>query len=65
MGTLHPMSTFDPSQPAVLHERRSDRIVTWTGDYADNFRLNRLLNDDGSMEWDGQVYDGWGNVLGG
>ena len=65
MSELHPMGTFDPTKPAILHSRKDDQIVTWTGELADNFRLNHVVNDDGSVEYDGKTLDGWGNVLGG
>jgi hypothetical protein len=59
------MDTFDPEKPAVLHDRKSDQIITWTGEEADDFRRARVVHEDGSVEWNGQVFDGWGNVLGG
>jgi hypothetical protein len=65
MSELRPMNSFDPDKPAILHDRRSDTIVTWTGEDADNYRLNHVVNADGSIEWNGRVFDGWGNVLGG
>jgi hypothetical protein len=36
---LQPMQTFDPSQPAILHDRRTDNIETWIGEEPD--RANR------------------------
>ena len=35
---LHPMRDFDPSQPAILHDRVTDRIETWTGEHTADFR---------------------------
>jgi len=32
--TLHPMKAFDPSEPAILHDRNSDAIIVWTGEDA-------------------------------
>jgi hypothetical protein len=26
---LRPMSEFDPFEPAILHDRSTDKIVTW------------------------------------
>jgi hypothetical protein len=63
--TLHSMKDFDPSQPAILHDRVSDTIITWTGEEATVFRRSCVEQDDGSLAWDGFVFDGWGNVLGG
>ncbi|MCA1452208.1 hypothetical protein I6F35_03125 [Bradyrhizobium sp. BRP22] len=63
--TLHPMKYFDPSEPAVLHDRATDEIVTWTGDEADDFRRSSNARADGAIAWREFVFDGWGNVLGG
>jgi hypothetical protein len=27
---LRPMSEFDPSEPATLHDRRNDRMIAWS-----------------------------------
>jgi hypothetical protein len=59
------MKDFDPSEPAILHDRLSDAIVTWSGDEADVFRRSRVEQPDGTVMWNGYVFDGWGNVLGG
>ncbi|MCA6113576.1 hypothetical protein J6524_01345 [Bradyrhizobium sp. WSM 1738] len=63
--TLHPMTGFDPSEPAILHDLATDRIITWTGDQADDFRRASRPRDDGTVAWKEYVFDGWGNVLGG
>jgi hypothetical protein len=62
---LHPMRDFDPAQPAVLHDRKTDCIETWTGEQAADFRARSVFRPDGTVEWDRFVFDGWGNVLGG
>jgi hypothetical protein len=62
---LHPMSEFDPSQPAILHDRRSDTIVPWTGEHRDDYAVHATAHSDGAVEWKGMLLDGWGNVLGG
>jgi hypothetical protein len=64
-STLHPMTGFNPSEPAILHDRVADQIVTWTGEQADDFRRASRARDDGSVAWREYVFDGWGNVLGG
>jgi hypothetical protein len=63
--TLHPMKDFDSSEPAILHDRLSDSIIAWSGEEAAAFRRSCLVQDDGSLAWNGFVFDGWGNVLGG
>ena len=62
---MHPMTTFDPSEPAVLHDCAADEIVSWTGEQADDFRRSSVFRDDGTVAWREYVFDGWGNVLGG
>ena len=68
MGTghdLHPMKTFNAAEPAILHDRVSDRIVTWTGEDAADFLRGKIDRSDGTVAWKGFEFDGWGNVLGG
>jgi hypothetical protein len=64
-SALHPMRTFNPRQPAILHDRRSGRIETWTGDDAASFETESVVQPDGTVEWRDFQFDGWGNVLGG
>lgn len=59
------MKDFDPSEPAILHDRVSDSIIAWSGEEAAAFRRSCVTQDDGSITWKGFVFDGWGNVLGG
>ena len=63
--TLHPMKDFDPSEPAILHDRISDAIIAWSGEEADAFRRSCVEREDGTLAWNGYEFDGWGNVLGG
>jgi hypothetical protein len=63
--TLHAMKDFDPSEPAILHDRVTDTIISWSGEEADAFRRAAIVNEDGTIAWDDFVFDGWGNVLGG
>jgi hypothetical protein len=64
-ASLHPMADFNPSEPAILHDRATDEIVTWTGEQAGDFRRSSRARDDGTVAWREYVFDGWGNVLGG
>jgi hypothetical protein len=57
------MSTFDPWQPAILHDRVEHRIITWTGEHAADYERHGLLTPYGSVEWNGKIFDGWGDVL--
>jgi len=62
---LRPMNDFDPSEPAILHDVLEDRIVTWDWDRADDWRRNAVYDQHGRAAWQGMVFDGWDNVLGG
>jgi hypothetical protein len=64
-SSLHPMKDFDASEPAILHDRMSGRIISWSGEEADNFLRTKIERGDGTVAWKAFVFDGWGNVLGG
>jgi hypothetical protein len=66
-SNLHPMSEFDPSQPAILHDRLNDVIVTWTGEQFGEWKQYAMDDPShpGVVSFDGLLFDGWGNVLGG
>ncbi|WP_439356844.1 hypothetical protein [Bradyrhizobium sp. DASA03007] len=64
-SSLRPMDAFDPTEPAILHDRLSDTIITWTADQADDYRQSSRPREDGTVAWKGYLFDGWGNVLGG
>jgi hypothetical protein len=59
------MKDFDPSEPAILHDRATDTIVTWSGEDVNAFRRAAIARIDGTIAWGAFVFDGWGNVLGG
>jgi hypothetical protein len=62
---LRPMAEFNPYEPAILHEILSDSIVTWDWEQAEDFNRSAIYDSLGRVCWAGQVFDGWGNVLGG
>ncbi len=63
--TLRPMSEFDPSEPAVLHDMRSDTMIAWTAEREREFRTDAAWYDDRLVLWDGALLDGWVEALGG
>jgi hypothetical protein len=63
-SSMRPMSDFDPSEPAILHDRCTNRIETWTAEQAESYRREALMQKDGSVAWRNFVF-GWGHVLGG
>jgi hypothetical protein len=52
------MVDFDPSQPAILHDSRTDCIVTWTGEDVAAYREEAIARADGTVEWSGYIFDG-------
>ena len=59
------MADFDPAEPAVLHERTQDRMIPWTGEECDEWRRRAQRGEQGVVSYNGMVFDGWGNPLGG
>ena len=59
------MASFDPSEPAILHDRAKDRIETWTGEHAAEYRRAVVICDNETVKWREYVFDGGGEVLGG
>jgi hypothetical protein len=62
---LRSMSSFDPSEPAILHDCITGKVETWTGEDQADFRKNAIARLDGTVAWRAFVFDGWGHVLGG
>ena len=62
---LKPMKDFDPFQPAILHDAVSDRFVTWDWERAEEFRIGAAYDEHSRAIWNGNVFDGWDDVLGG
>ena len=59
------MKDFDPTEPAVLHDAATDQIVTWDWERAEEFRKRATCDAEGRVVFEGHVFDGWGEVLGG
>jgi hypothetical protein len=62
---LRPMSEFDPSEPAVLHDATNDKMIAWTGELAAEWQKWASPFEEGVMNWDGVLIDGWTEPLGG
>jgi hypothetical protein len=61
----HTLVDFNPSEPAILHERREDKIIPWTGELKDRWSANARIHSEGVTEFEDSPYDGWGHPLGG
>lgn len=53
-----PMSEFDPSRPAVLHDAVNDIEIEWSGD-ADEWRRVTLQHTENVISFDGYLIDRW------
>jgi hypothetical protein len=62
---MRPMSEFDPAEPAILHELLNGDIVPWTGERQAQWRKHARPRGDGIIEWEGHLFDGWDEPLGG
>ena len=52
------MSTFNPDAPCrVLDKERT--IPYWRSEWAANYRRHASEFDDGIINWDGLLLDGW------
>jgi hypothetical protein len=57
---LRPMSEFDPSKPAMVHDRLNDETFEWVPEkhQADYERYASEFGP-GVIDWDGLLLDGW------
>jgi hypothetical protein len=57
---------FDPSKPAVLHDKHSDAMIAWTAERKSEFRQSAARGGlTEVLEWTGAVFGGWAEALGG
>lgn len=57
--TLNPMRDFDPSRPAMVHDRLEGRTFEWSPDWLDEYRNYATEHGPGVIEFDGVLLDGW------
>jgi len=60
MSDFKPMSEFDPTRPAIVHDVLNDRTMVWNPEeHLDSYR--RFAEPDGPtmVAWDGYLLDGW------
>ena len=53
-----PMSEFDPSKPAILHDKLNDKEIEWSGD-ADEWRRCAVQHTESVISFDGYLIDRW------
>jgi hypothetical protein len=54
-----PMSEFDPSEPALVHDRRHDRMIPWSPAFRRSFEQSAREQEPGVFAYDGLLLDGW------
>jgi hypothetical protein len=57
---LRPMSEFDPSMPAMVHDQLNEDLFEWLPDqWGEHYRQYARDFGYGLIEWDGLLLDGW------
>lgn len=55
-----PMAEFDPSMPAVVHDKLNDQVIAWAPErHRENFKQHAAPFEPGVVAWDGLLLDGW------
>src|SRR4029450_9408033 len=55
-----PMSEFDPSKPALVHDRLNDQTIDWEPErHGTDYKAGHRNFGDGVIEWDGLLLDRW------
>ena len=54
-----PMSEFDPSEPALVHDRRRDRMLPWSPAFQRSYERTARELAPGVVDYDGLHLDGW------
>jgi hypothetical protein len=55
-----PMSEFDPSKPALVHDKLNDQVIDWRPErHGADYKAGHRDFGDGVIEWDGLLLDGW------
>jgi hypothetical protein len=55
----HPMSEFDPTKRALVHDKLSEKDLAWQPEWAAHYREHSVLEGHGVIGWDGLLLDGW------
>ena len=54
-----PMCEFDPSEPALVHDRRTNRLIPWEPAFRHSFARQAREFEPGVVAYDGLLLDGW------
>jgi hypothetical protein len=56
------MSQFDPSQPALVHDRLNAKTFEWSPEWRPSFERFKRDAGLGVVSWDGLLLDGWAPI---
>ena len=60
MSDLKPMSEFDPTRPALVHDLLNDRTFEWKPkEHSDSYRRFAEFDGPNMVAWDDYLLDGW------
>ena len=62
MSPFGPMSQFDFSQPALLHDRLNAKTFEWSPEWRTSFELYKRDAGLGIVAWDGLLLDRWAPI---
>jgi len=58
-SVCRPMREFDPSEPALVHDRRTNRLIPWEPAFRHSFARQARELEPGVVAYDGLLLDGW------
>jgi hypothetical protein len=61
LANPQPMTTFDPSKVALLHESVNDEVIEWNPERADEWHRATHPHRE-SVHWNGLIFDAWSEV---
>jgi hypothetical protein len=53
------MKDFDPSEPSLIHDRRTNRTLAWSPDFGQSFEKYAEQTAPGVVADEGLELDGW------
>ena len=58
------MTQFDPSRPALVHDRLNAKTFEWSPEWRVSFERYKREAGLGIVSWDGLLLDGWAPIEG-
>ena len=56
---MNPMSTFNPDVACRVHDKLNDTFFDWKPEWAAKYREYAHEHDEGVINWEGLLLDGW------